>query len=277
MDTSIDLRPIETWLTDMDGVLVHEQQALPGAAEFISALERCGRRFLVLTNNSIFTPRDLRARLARGGVELPEGAIWTSAMATARFLAEQSPASSAYVIGEAGLTSAMHEAGFVLADDDDVEFVVLGETRTYSFEAITRAIRLIGRGAKFIATNPDVTGPSQQGPLPATGAVAAMITAATGISPYYVGKPNPLMMRTALNRIDAHSESTIMIGDRMDTDVRSGLEAGLRSILVLTGSTRREDIVRYPYRPTLTLDSIADVVELVERLRPLESEELDED
>lgn len=277
MDTSIDLRPIETWLTDMDGVLVHEQQALPGAAEFISALERCGRRFLVLTNNSIFTPRDLRARLARGGVELPEGAIWTSAMATARFLAEQSPASSAYVIGEAGLTSVMHEAGFVLADDDDVEFVVLGETRTYSFEAITRAIRLIGRGAKFIATNPDVTGPSQQGPLPATGAVAAMITAATGISPYYVGKPNPLMMRTALNRIDAHSESTIMIGDRMDTDVRSGLEAGLRSILVLTGSTRREDIVRYPYRPTLTLDSIADVVELVERLRPLESEELDED
>ncbi len=277
MDTSIDLRPIETWLTDMDGVLVHEQQALPGAAEFISALERCGRRFLVLTNNSIFTPRDLRARLARGGVELPEGAIWTSAMATARFLAEQSPASSAYVIGEAGLTSAMHGAGFVLADDDDVEFVVLGETRTYSFEAITRAIRLIGRGAKFIATNPDVTGPSQQGPLPATGAVAAMITAATGISPYYVGKPNPLMMRTALNRIDAHSESTIMIGDRMDTDVRSGLEAGLRSILVLTGSTRREDIVRYPYRPTLTLDSIADVVELVERLRPLESEELDED
>lgn len=277
MDTSIDLRPVETWLTDMDGVLVHEQQALPGAAEFIAALERCGRRFLVLTNNSIFTPRDLRARLARGGIELPEGAIWTSAMATARFLAEQSPASSAYVIGEAGLTSAMHEAGFVLADDDDVEFVVLGETRTYSFEAITRAIRLIGRGAKFIATNPDVTGPSQQGPLPATGAVAAMITAATGISPYYVGKPNPLMMRTALNRIDAHSESTIMIGDRMDTDVRSGLEAGLRSILVLTGSTRREDIVRYPYRPTLTLDSIADVVELVERLRPLESEELDED
>ncbi len=277
MDISIDLRPVETWLTDMDGVLVHEQQALPGAAEFIAALERCGRRFLVLTNNSIFTPRDLRARLARGGIELPEGSIWTSAMATARFLAEQSPASSAYVIGEAGLTSAMHEAGFVLADDDDVEFVVLGETRTYSFEAITRAIRLIGRGAKFIATNPDVTGPSQQGPLPATGAVAAMITAATGISPYYVGKPNPLMMRTALNRIDAHSESTIMIGDRMDTDVRSGLEAGLRSILVLTGSTRREDIVRYPYRPTLTLDSIADVVELVERLRPLESEELDED
>jgi NagD protein len=276
MTTALEAHPIHTWLTDMDGVLVHEDTALPGAPEFIAALQQFGRPFLVLTNNSIFTPRDLRARLARSGIDLPESAIWTSALATARFLAEQQPGSSAYVIGEAGLTSANHEEGFILADSD-VEFVVLGETRTYSFEAITRAIRLVENGAKFIATNPDVTGPSAEGPLPATGSVAALITAATRIEPYYVGKPNPLMMRTALNRINAHSETTIMIGDRMDTDVRSGLEAGLRSILVLTGSTTADQISRFPYTPTRVLDSIADVVPLVEELTPLESTELEED
>ena len=276
MTTALEAHPIHTWLTDMDGVLVHEEAALPGAPEFIAALQQFGRPFLVLTNNSIFTPRDLRARLARSGIDLPESAIWTSALATARFLAEQQPGSSAYVIGEAGLTSAIHEEGFILADSD-VDFVVLGETRTYSFEAITRAIRLIKNGAKFIATNPDVTGPSAEGPLPATGSVAAMITAATGIQPYYIGKPNPLMMRTALNRIGAHSETSIMIGDRMDTDVKSGLEAGMRSVLVLSGSTREEEIRLYPYRPTVVLDGIADVVPLVARLTPLESVELDED
>jgi NagD protein len=276
MTTALEAHPNHTGLTDMDGVLVHEDTALPGAPEFIAALQQFGRPFLVLTNNSIFTPRDLRARLARSGIDLPESAIWTSALATARFLAEQQPGSSAYVIGEAGLTSAIHEEGFILADSD-VEFVVLGETRTYSFEAITRAIRLIRGGAKFIATNPDVTGPSAEGPLPATGAVAAMITAATGIQPYYVGKPNPLMMRTALNRIGGHSETSVMIGDRMDTDVKSGLEAGMRSILVLSGSTQVEEIEQFPYRPTAVLDGIADVVPFVERLTPHEAVELDED
>jgi NagD protein len=276
MHTALDDHPIHSWLTDMDGVLVHEQSALPGAADFIAALQQFGRPFLVLTNNSIFTPRDLRARLSRSGIDIPEEAIWTSALATARFLAEQAPGSSAYVIGEAGLTSAMHEEGFILADSD-VEFVVLGETRTYSFESITRAIRLISAGAKFIATNPDVSGPSAEGPLPATGSVAAMITAATGISPYYIGKPNPLMMRTALNRIGGHSETSVMIGDRMDTDVKSGLEAGMRSVLVLTGSTQEEDIAKYPFRPTTVRGGIEDLVPLVEQLTPLESVELDED
>ena len=276
MTTALEAHPIHSWLTDMDGVLVHEEAALPGAPEFIAALQQFGRPFLVLTNNSIFTPRDLRARLARSGIDLPESAIWTSALATARFLAEQQPGSSAYVIGEAGLTSAIHEEGFILADSD-VDFVVLGETRTYSFEAITRAIRLIRGGAKFIATNPDVTGPSAEGPLPATGSVAAMITAATGTQPYYVGKPNPLMMRTALNRIGGHSETSVMIGDRMDTDVKSGLEAGMRSILVLSGSTQVEEIPQFPYRPTAVLDGIADVVPFVERLTPHEAVELDED
>jgi NagD protein len=252
----------ECWLTDMDGVLVHEEKALPGAAEFLDRLVEKQRRFLVLTNNSIFTPRDLAARLARTGLHVPEQSIWTSALATADFLATQLPGGSAYVIGEAGMTTALHEVGYTLTDTDP-DYVVLGETRTYSFEAITRAIRLIGRGARFIATNPDVTGPSPEGPLPATGSVAAMITRATGAEPYFVGKPNPMMFRSAMNRIEAHSESTIMVGDRMDTDVVAGIEAGLETVLVLSGSTAASDVARFPFRPSRILDSIADVIDLV--------------
>lgn len=250
------------WLTDMDGVLVHEEHALPGAAEFLSRLIELRRRFLVLTNNSIFTPRDLAARLARSGLDVPEHAIWTSALATATFLDQQLAKGSAYVIGEAGLTTALHERGYTLTDVGP-DFVVLGETRTYSFEAITKAVRLIGQGARFIATNPDVTGPSAEGPMPATGSVAAMITKATGREPYFVGKPNPMMFRSALNRIDAHSENTVMVGDRMDTDVVAGIEAGLETILVLTGSTSVDDISKFPYRPSRVLPSIAEAVELV--------------
>ena len=255
-------KPIENWLTDMDGVLVHEERAIDGASEFIRALRDSGRKFIVLTNNSIYTPRDLRARLRTSGIDVPEGAIWTSALATAKFLSEQRENGTAYVIGESGLTQALYDAGYTMTSRDP-EYVVLGETRTYSFEAITRAIQLIVGGARFIATNPDTTGPSPTGPLPATGSVAALITRATGIEPYFVGKPNPLMMRSALNQIQAHSETTVMIGDRMDTDVLSGLEAGLRTILVMTGSTRREEIERFPYRPSRVVASIADVVDLV--------------
>ena len=230
-------RRIKSWLMDMDGVLVHEEAAIPGAAEFLAALGERGIPFLVLTNNSIYTRRDLAARLRTSGLEVPETAIWTSALATARFLEDQRPGGSAFVIGEAGLTTALHEAGYTLTERD-ADYVVLGETRTYSFERLTRAIRLIGEGARFIATNPDATGPHPDGPLPATGSVAALISRATGVEPYFVGKPNPLMMRSALNAIEAHSEETAMIGDRMDTDIISGLEAGLETILVLTGSTR---------------------------------------
>jgi NagD protein len=257
------LRPVRTWLSDMDGVLVHEEEAIPGAADFVGRLRDRSRPFLLLTNNSIFTARDLQARLARSGIDVPEESIWTSALATAQFLDAQRPGGTAYVIGEAGLTTAMHSIGYVLTDRDP-EYVVLGETRTYSFEAITTAIRLIEKGARFIATNPDQTGPSPQGSIPATGSVAALITRATGVEPYFVGKPNPLMMRSALNRIDAHSESTVMVGDRMDTDMVSGLEAGLRTILVLTGSTRPDQVERFPYRPTYVRDSVADLVELVD-------------
>lgn len=264
-----DTRPVLTWLTDMDGVLVREEDPIPGAKEFIAALRSQDIPFLVLTNNSIFTPRDLRVRLLRSsGIDVPEDRIWTSALATAQFLDEQRPGGSAYVVGESGLTQAVHDVGYVMTDQDP-DYVVLGETRTYSFEAITKAIRLVNDGARFIATNPDPSGPSAQGMLPATGSVAALISTATGRSPYFIGKPNPLMMRSALNRLEAHSETTVMIGDRMDTDIISGLEAGLRTILVATGATERHQVELFPYRPTRVVDSIADVVSLVsEFFRP---------
>ncbi|HLW95976.1 MAG TPA: HAD-IIA family hydrolase [Solirubrobacteraceae bacterium] len=255
-------REIHSWLMDMDGVLVREEHLIPGADRFIARLRELGRPFLVLTNNSMYTPRDLAARLAAIGLEVPEEGIWTSALATARFLESQRPQGTAFAIGEAGLTTALHDAGYTLTERSP-DYVVLGETRTYSFERITRAIRLIRDGSRFIATNPDATGPSADGPLPATGSVAALISRATGIAPYFVGKPNPLMMRSALNAIDAHSETAAMIGDRMDTDVVSGLEAGMETILVLTGITTREDAESHPYRASRTVDSIADLIDLI--------------
>jgi NagD protein len=247
------------YLMDMDGVLVHEEHLVPGVDEFLAELRANDIRFTVLTNNSIYTPRDLRARLLRTGLDVPETAIWTSALATARFLDTQRPGGSAYVIGEAGLTTALHEVGYTLTDRDP-DYVVLGETRTYSFTAITRAIRLVEEGARFIATNPDATGPSREGSLPATGAVAALIERATGRKPYFVGKPNPLMMRSALRSLGAHSENTLMIGDRMDTDVRAGLESGLQTILVLTGISDEHTAEQFPYRPTRVLNSVADLI-----------------
>ena len=251
-------RDIRSWLMDMDGVLVREEVAIPGASEFLTALRGRGTPFMVLTNNSIYTPRDLAARLQASGLEVPEASIWTSALATARFLADQRPGGSAFVIGEAGLTTALHDVGYTLAERDP-DYVILGETRTYSFERITQAIRLVASGARFIATNPDATGPAPEGPLPATGSVAALVSRATGVAPYFVGKPNPLMMRSALNALDAHSESTAMVGDRMDTDIVAGIEAGLETVLVLTGVTSRAEVNRFPYCPTRIVESVADL------------------
>ena len=245
---------------DMDGVLVHEERAVPGADAFIGRLRELGRPFLVLTNNSIYTPRDLAARLRASGLEVPEEAIWTSALATAAFLADQRPRGTAFVIGESGLTTALHQSGYTMTERSP-DYVVLGETRSYSLERITLAIRLIASGARFIATNPDPIGPTPAGPVPATGAVAALISRATNVQPYYVGKPNPLMMRSALNAIDAHSDCTAMIGDRMDTDIVAGLEAGLETILVLTGVTIEEEIDRFSYRPSRVVTSVADLVD----------------
>ncbi len=249
---------IKNYLMDMDGVILRGTTLIPGATDFVQKLRSQGIPFLVVTNNSEYTPRDLQMRLHYMGLEVSPEEIFTSALATAQFLHSQQEHGRAYAIGESGLTTALHDIGYVLTDQDP-EYVVIGETTTYSFQRITRAIRFINAGARFIATNPDVMGPGEGGIVPATGAVAALISAATGIKPYFVGKPNPLMMRTALRTLNAHSEDSVMIGDRMDTDIIAGTESGLRTILVLTGVTSREQVNRFPYRPTWIRESIAHI------------------
>lgn len=249
---------IDTYLMDMDGVLARGTQLIPGADEFIGRLRTAKKPFLILTNNSLYTQRDLQARLAQSGLRVEVNELYTSALATAQFLHSQHPGGSAYVIGEAGLTTALHDVGYILTDTAP-DYVVLGETLSYSFVRLTQAVRLIHEGARFIATNPDVVGPTESGIVPATGAVAALIYEATGVKPYYVGKPNPLMMRSALRQLGGHSETSMMIGDRMDTDVIAGMEAGMTTTLVLTGVTKREAVERFPYRPTHIAESVADI------------------
>jgi NagD protein len=246
-------------LMDMDGVLVRGRTAIPGAAEFIAKLNARGLAYLVLTNNPLYTPRDLAHRLRTTGLEVPEERIFTSAIATARFLQAQKPDGKAYVIGESGLTDAIHRVGYVLTDHDP-DYVVLGETHGYNLTNITKAIRLILDGARFVATNPDPSGPSEEGIVPACGAMAALVEKVTNVAPFFVGKPNPLMMRSALNYLGVHSEDTVMIGDRMDTDIVAGVNSGMETILVLTGVTRAGDVERFPYRPNYVLNSIADVM-----------------
>lgn len=242
----------------MDGVLMRGNQPIAGAQQFIERLIESRTKFAILTNNPMYTPRDLQHRLAMAGLNVAENHLFTSAMATAQFLHSQMPNGSAFVIGESGLTSAMHDVGYVLSESQP-DYVVLGETTNYSFERITRAVRLITQGARFIATNPDATGPTDKGIQPACGAMAALIESATGIKAYFVGKPNPLMMRSALRFLGSHSEETVMVGDRMDTDVIAGVESGLETILVLSGVTKEEQIGLYPYRPTHTVSSVAEI------------------
>jgi NagD protein len=249
---------IKNYITDMDGVLARGASLIPGAAEFIRKLREHGVEYLVLTNNPLYTPRDLAHRLNSNGLEIPAERLFTSAMATARFLHSQRPNGTAYVIGESGLTEAIHDVGYVITDIAP-EYVVLGETHTYNIMQITKAIRLIADGARFIATNPDASGPSERGIVPACGAMAALIEKASGRAPFFVGKPNPLMMRTALNYLGVHSEDTIMVGDRMDTDIVAGVESGMETILVLSGVTSQEMVEDFPYRPTHIFDSVADI------------------
>lgn len=248
----------KNYITDMDGVLVRGKKMIPGANEFITRLQENNIEYLVLTNNPFFTPRDLAHRLKTIGLNIPENRLFTSAMATAHFLHSQRPDGTAFVIGESGLTEAIHAVGYVITDMEP-DYVVLGETQTYNFEVLTKAVRLIEKGAQFIATNPDPSGPTEHGIVPACGATAALIEKATGKSPFFVGKPNPLMMRTALNYLGVHSEDTVMVGDRMDTDIIAGVESGLETILVLTGVTKQEDVDRFPYRPTRILESVAEI------------------
>jgi NagD protein len=246
------------YLIDMDGVLIRGRELIPGADAFIERLKARGAQFLVLTNNPMNTPGDLSYRLRMIGLDVPAERIFTSALATARFLKAQRPNGTAFVIGESGLTEAIHNAGYIITDHDP-DYVVLGETRSYNIELITKATRLVAGGARFIATNPDPSGPGEGGLVPACGAMAALIEKATGVSPFFVGKPNPLMMRNALNYLGVHSENTVMIGDRMDTDIIAGVESGMDTILVLTGVTRREEVARFPYQPGQIVESVAEI------------------
>lgn len=251
--------PRKCYLLDMDGVLVRGRTPIPGAQEFLARLTATGTPFLILTNNPMYTPRDLQHRLAAQGLQVPEKSLFTSALATAQFLHQQRPGGTAFVIGEPGLTAALHQVGYVLTSVAP-DYVVLGDTTNYNFERLTQAVRLVAAGARFVATNPDPSGPTEGGLTPACGAMAALIASATGVRPYFVGKPNPLMMRRALNTLGVHSEDAVMVGDRMDTDVVAGMEAGMETVLVLTGITRREEVDRFPYRPTRILASVADIV-----------------
>jgi NagD protein len=248
----------KNYLIDMDGVLLKGRTVIPGAEQFVERLKTRGAEFLVLTNNPMYTPRDLAHRMHIIGLEIPKERIFTSAMATARFLGTQKPKGTAFVIGESGLTEAIHGEGYVITEHQP-DYVVLGETHSYVIEWITKAVRLVDQGARFVATNPDPVGPSESGIVPACGAMAALIERATGVSAFFVGKPNPLMMRTALNYLGVHSENTVMVGDRMDTDIIAGVESGMETILVLSGVTRREDVAHYPYQPSHILGSVAEI------------------
>jgi NagD protein len=249
----------KNYLIDMDGVLISGPTMIPGADQFLARLRERDARYLVLTNNPMYTPGDLSHRLSGTGLQVPREAIFTSALATARFLHSQRPQGTAFVIGESGLTDAIHSIGYVITDRNP-DYVVLGETFTYNFEMITKALRLVVDGALFIATNPDPVGPGEGGLVPACGAMAALIEKATGRAPFFVGKPNPLMMRSALNYLGVHSENTVMIGDRMDTDIIAGVESGMETILVLSGVTRRENVRKFPYQPTHIIDSVAEIM-----------------
>lgn len=248
----------KNFLLDMDGVLVRGTSLVPGADRFIARLEESDLPFLLLTNNSTYTARDLAHRLQIIGLNIAADRIFTSALATARFLQSQNPNGTAFVIGESGLTQALHEAGYVMTDFNP-DYVVVGEVRSYNMDQITAAIRFITRGSLFIVTNPDASGPEETGIVPGSGALAALIERASGRSPFFIGKPNPLMMRSALNYLGVHSEDTIMVGDRMDTDIVAGVMNGMETILVLSGMMNRDDIRKYPYQPTHVYESVADI------------------
>ena len=246
------------FICDMDGVIYHGSQLLPGVQEFVDWLYRENKKFLFLTNNSSKTPRELQEKLARMGLNVDESHFYTSALATAKFISEQAPGCSVYCIGGPGLFNALYAAGITI-NDVDPDYVIVGETSNYNYESVVKAIRLVNKGAKLIGTNTDLTGPSESGILPACRAMAAPIELATGKSAYYVGKPNPLMMRTGLRLLGVHSEEAAMVGDRMDTDIIAGIESGLDPILVLSGVTDREEMEKFPYRPRIVLNGVGEI------------------
>jgi len=246
------------FLIDMDGVIYKGSQMLPGADRFIAGLRERGIPFLFLTNNSQRTRRDVATKLRRLGIEAFEEDIFTCAMATARFLAKQKPHGTAYVIGEGGLLQALYQNGYSVVDHDP-DYVVVGEGRTLTLEQMETAVRMILDGAKLIATNLDPNCPTQHGTRPGCGAFVAMLEAATGTKAFSVGKPSPVMMRQARKELNLSTDDVIMVGDTMETDVLGGVQMGYRTVLVLTGSTRLDDLTGYAYRPDLVVDSIADL------------------
>lgn len=254
-----ELREKTGFISDMDGVIYHGNRLIPGVREFVAWLESNHKKYLFLTNSSQRSPRELSQKLARLGVPVSEEHFYTSAMATAGFLQSQCPGGSAFVIGEPALANALYDAGFTM-NNLDPDYVVVGETSAYTYERICEAVDLVNKGARLIGTNPDTTGPVENGIVPATGALMAPIEMATGCKAYYVGKPNPVMMRIALQRVECRRENTIVIGDRMDTDMIAGIEAGIETALVLTGVSTPESIKQFAYRPSLVLDSIADIL-----------------
>lgn len=258
MEQLTELRLKKGFICDMDGVIYHGNRLLPGVREFVEWLYKEEKSFLFLTNSSERSPRELQQKLGRMGLEVGEEHFYTSALATAKFVASQAPGCTAYVIGAPGLVNALYDVG-IMMNDVDPDYVICGETTTYNYETILKAVGFVQRGARLIATNSDLTGPSERGIIPACRALVAPIELATGKAAYYVGKPNPLMMRTGLRLLGVHSHEAVMVGDRMDTDIVAGVETGLDTVLVLSGCTARIDIEQYAYRPHYVLDGVGSI------------------
>lgn len=252
------LRNKQGYISDMDGVIYHGNCILPGVKDFVDWLYKEDKPFLFLTNSSERSPRELRQKLSRMGLDVDESHFYTSALATAKFLAEQAPGCSAYVIGAPGLVNALYDVGITM-NDVNPDYVVVGETDSYNYNMIIKAVQLINKGARLVGTNPDMTGPSEMGIIPACQALVAPIALATGKTPYYVGKPNPLMMRTGLKMLNVHSADAVMIGDRMDTDIVAGMESGLMTALVMSGVTSLDNINVFSYRPSIILNGVGDI------------------
>lgn len=253
-----ELREKRAFVSDMDGVIYHGNRLIPGAAEFVDWLEKENKQYLFLTNSSQRSARELSQKLGHMGISVSDEHFYTSAMATAAFLSKQCPGGSAFVIGEPALTNALYEAGFTM-NERNPDYVVVGETSSYTYDRICEAVSLVVKGARLIGTNPDTTGPVEGGIVPATGSLMAPIEMSTGAKAYYVGKPNPVMMRTALARVESRREDTVIVGDRMDTDMLAGIEAGISTALVLTGVSTEANIRQFAYRPSLILGSVADI------------------
>lgn len=253
-----ELKKKKGFICDMDGVIYHGNKLLPGVREFVAWLYQEKKEFLFLTNSSERSPKELQQKLERMGLTVPEQHFYTSALATAKFIDSQAPGCTAYVIGAPGLVNALYEAGITM-NDTDPDYVIVGETSSYNYDVLLKAVKYVQRGARLVATNSDLTGPSEQGIIPACRALVAPIELATGKPAYFVGKPNPLMMRTGLKLLGVHSHEAVMIGDRMDTDIVAGMETGLDTVLVLSGCTKKEEVEQYSYRPKYILDGVGDI------------------